>query len=178
MSVCAVHMFMVLTPGLLLMQPNDLRACESYFLTSFSSMWPAGRLAWKDNICHACSLVRAHAGRRSYPKPFSRSLGFRRWRVCIHVQVMTLSCGTSEGMYQLLPGREAYQQQEPFLLAGLSTLLAGCDPGAMHALVERHPDIRSLVVQRVSAICRPGYDPDSACNALRSLTALLQVCCL
>lgn len=91
------------------------------------------------------------------------------------MQVMTLACGTSEGMYQLLPGREAYQQQEPFLLAGLSTLLAACDPPAMHALVRRHPDMRSLVIQRVSAICRPAYNPDSACNALQSLVLLLQV---
>lgn len=132
-------------------------------------------LAWSNNICPTYSPFRTQAGRLSYSKP---SQWMQSSPHGMHMQVMTMSCGTSEGMYQLLPGREAYQQQEPFLLGGFATLLAGCDHGAMHALVQRHPDMRSLVIQRVSAICRPGYDPVSACNALQSLTALLQVCCL
>lgn len=86
-----------------------------------------------------------------------------------------MACGTSEGMYQLLPGREAYQQQEPFLTAGFATLIGVCQAGALQALVQRHPDVRSLVIQRVAAMCRPGYDADSVCSAFQALLILVQV---
>lgn len=91
------------------------------------------------------------------------------------MQVMTLACGTGEGMYQLLPGRTAYAQQDSFLLAGLSTLLSTCEAGAMQALLRRHPEVPALAVQRISAICRPGYDTESVSNALQCLSTLLQV---
>lgn len=76
-----------------------------------------------------------------------------------------------------LPGRNAYPQHEDALWAGLDAFTRALSPAALEVMLNRQPDLRSVLLQRAAASLSVRNDPDfeTTARALQIATRVMQV---